>query len=168
MFAEKLDRATEITPGSRPFPNLRARETVKSVVTNIVETINHCPSMSEQSKVSFMVGYVRGAIDVLRVDCEDQDVQFSALPHLLDMLDTLNQGGLKALRALAENVTGQELREAEEKQRLSDLLPPLASLGPEWQKGLSTGLPARGLGSDECTCPACKQDRALLQEGQNV
>ena len=99
------------------------KETVRTIVTNLVETINHCPSMSEQSKMAFVLGYVRGAIGVLRIECEDQDVQFSALPHLLDMLDTLNQGGVRALRTLAENVAGAELLEAEEKARIDSLLP---------------------------------------------
>lgn len=135
MFAEKLDAAhardcdqTYVTPLAGPFPNLRARETVKAVVCGIVETVNHC-RMTEADQTAFVLGFLRGAITLLRQECEEVEVQYSALPHLLDILDKFNERGIIVIRTLAGNVAGQELREAvaiQQRQELLDcMLPPL-------------------------------------------
>lgn len=116
MFAEKLDAALAAQPQRpRPFLNFRARETVKAVIYAIVET---CDSvrMTEAEQTSFALGYVRGAITTLRSEIEDRsghDVEYSALPHLLEILDSFSQHGIKSIRALAENVAGQDLANAE-------------------------------------------------------
>lgn len=110
MFAEKLDAAVAAqAPVVRGFPNLRARETVKAVVTAIAETINHV-GMTEAEQTSFALGFVRGAITVLQAECEDaRDVQFSALPALSEILDSFNQRGIRSIRTLAESVCGVTL-----------------------------------------------------------
>ncbi len=144
MFAEVLDRATHraaVEAGyapldeyverfrllTDPFPNLRARETVKAVVEGIVDTINHCPSLTTVHQQAFALGFLRGAITVLRAECEEVDVQYSALPILLAILDKFNQEGISAVREIAELVTGQELRAAEQDQLARDMLPDLTT-----------------------------------------
>lgn len=121
MFAEKLDAALAAQPQRpRPFLNYRARETVKAVIEGIVET---CDSvrMTEAEQTSFALGYVRGAITVLRAEIEDRsshDVQYSALPHLLEILDSFSQHGVKSIRTLAQNIAGQDLANAEARKVL--------------------------------------------------
>lgn len=146
MFAEKLDRVSHRaaveagyaplseyveayrSPLAGPFPNLRARETIKALVEGIVETINHVP-MSENVQLAFALGYVRGAITVLRQECEELDVPYSALPFALDILDKFSQKGIAAVREIAEHISGQELREADARvahdQLARDMLPDL-------------------------------------------
>lgn len=122
MFADKLEQEPR-RPLAGPFPNLRARETVKAIVEGIVETINHV-KMTEAEQKAFALGYVRGAVTVLRQECEELDVPYSALPFALDILDTFNRDGLPAVRALAKLVAGQTLQEAERAEFVAACLLP--------------------------------------------
>lgn len=126
MFAEKIDAALA-AQAPRPFPNLRARETIKAIVEGIVETVNHV-RMTEAEQTAFALGYVRGAVTVLRQECEDEaDVPYSALPHVLEILDAFNQRGIAAVRIIAERVAGQELQAAEHAAYVAGMLPDLSA-----------------------------------------
>lgn len=104
MFPE---RETEIEPFVRPlagpFPNLRVRELVKTIVTDIIETCDHC-RMSAPEQSSLALGIVRGA----RLTAENLGDDVSA-PFLADLLDTLNRTGIEGIRRLVEVVTGHDL-----------------------------------------------------------
>lgn len=103
------DNANAVTTDSvwdRPFPNLRTREIVKSIVEGIVETNAQCRATpGEQER--FALGYIRGALTVVAHDADDM-TQF----YVASLLDTLNRGGLAAINRLVEVVTGEPLKAA--------------------------------------------------------
>lgn len=105
-----ITESQEISEGFeavRVFPNLRSREIVKAIVEGIVDTCEHTQMTYAEQKV-FALGYVRGAVTVLRQTGDH------ALPIALEILDMLNRGGLDAARTLAERVTGQNFSVAAE------------------------------------------------------
>lgn len=89
-------------PLAGPFPNLHVRQVVKGVVEGIIETITHC-KMTPTEQNHFALGYVRGAMTTLRESGDDV-----ALPFAADVLDSLNRGGIEAVRRLVEIVSGRD------------------------------------------------------------
>lgn len=89
-------------PLAGPFPNLHVRQVVKGVVDGIIETITHC-QMTPTEQKHFALGFVRGAMTTLR---ESNDTE--ALPFAADVLDSLNRGGIEAVRRLVEIVSGRD------------------------------------------------------------
>lgn len=94
-------------PLDSPWPNLRVKEVVKYLVLGIVERCDHCRFTEGEQKV-LALGMVCGA----RITAEQLGSDPLA-PYLADLLDRLNQGGIAAVRALVERVTGHELTVAE-------------------------------------------------------
>lgn len=90
----------------KPFPNLRTREIVKSVVEGIVETNAQCKGTSAEQE-RFALGYIRGALAVLAQDTDNVTAIYVAT-----LLATLNSGGLAAINRLVDIVTGEPLTAA--------------------------------------------------------
>lgn len=111
MLGEKIDALTAaqaaeavpyVRPLDRPFPNLRVRELVREIVEGIVDTATHVKTMTAPEHYALALGMVRGA----RVTADNLGDDVSA-PFLADLLDTLNRGGIEAVRRLVEVVTGR-------------------------------------------------------------
>lgn len=94
--------AAPIRPLAGPFPNLRTRELVKRIVSEIVDTCNHS-RFTEGEKSALALGMIRGA----RLSAEEAGDD-TAAPFLADLLDTFNNQGLDGVRLLVESVTGRE------------------------------------------------------------
>lgn len=95
--------APERRPLAGPFPNLRTREIVRVLVTNIAETLTHV-KFSDGERHAFALGMIRGARETLEVTGDTV-----AAPFLADLLNTLNHRGVDAVRELVETVTGREV-----------------------------------------------------------
>ena len=90
---------------NKPFPNLRTREIVKNIVSGIVETNAQCKATPEAQE-RFALGFIRGALTATAQ--EDDTTRF----YIASLLDVLNKGGLTAINALVEAVTGEPLTAA--------------------------------------------------------
>lgn len=90
----------------KPFPNLATREIVKGLVTGIVETVEQT-KMTPEVANAFALGLVRGA----RVVAEQIGDDVTRL-YVATLLDVLKNGGLAAIDALVETVTGEPLTAA--------------------------------------------------------
>lgn len=92
----------ENRPLDGPWPNLRVREVVKYLVLGIVETCD--TRFTEDEQKALALGMIHGG----RITAE-QLGNDPLGPFLADLLDRLNRGGIVAIRALVERVTGNEL-----------------------------------------------------------
>lgn len=88
---------------SKPFPNLRTREIVKSIVESIVETNTYCkvPPDQQAAKALDVIKGARIVADTLA----DDTTRF----YIASLLDALNRGGIAAINRLVEAVTGHDL-----------------------------------------------------------
>lgn len=105
-----LQREIELTapalrPLQMPFPNLKTREIVRLLVTQIAET-SQFVRFSPGERHAFALGMVRGAR--LTAEQEGDDI---AAPYLADLLNTLNLKGVDAVAELVQAVTGREIVE---------------------------------------------------------
>jgi hypothetical protein len=103
-----LQREIELTapalrPLAGPFPNLKTREIVRLLVTQIAETLLFVKFTADE-RYAFALGMVRGA----RIAAE-QEGDTVAAPYLADLLDTLNHKGVEAVGELVQTVTGREI-----------------------------------------------------------
>lgn len=94
--------AAPTRPLAGPFPNLRVRELVKRIVSEIVETCAH-GRFTDGEKSALALGMIRGA----RLTAEEVGDD-TAAPFLADLLDTFNNQGLDGVHLLVESVTGRE------------------------------------------------------------
>lgn len=105
-----LQREIELTapalrPLQTPFPNLKTREIVRLLVTQIAETAQFV-KFSPGERHAFALGMVRGA----RITAEQEGDDIAA-PYLADLLNTLNLRGVEAVAELVQAVTGREIVE---------------------------------------------------------
>lgn len=97
-----------------PFPNLRCQQIVREIVEAVIDTTNFC-KMTDGEAYHLTLGIIRGARIVVSHDGDEDGQTEMEREHspeterfVLELLQQLNEGGVKAIRELVAVVMGRE------------------------------------------------------------